>query len=215
MTNRQEKIRVWPEMVMQETLAAIIATIVLLLLSMFIDAPLEHIADPSTSTNPSKAPWYFLGLQELLVYFSPWVAGVLIPICILGSLAAIPYIDIKSMQSGDKSAYSMESIITIAFSGGMVLWVILTVTGVFLRGPNWRLQWLDGTPIGANTAVMPMAWLAPMIAAVYILSIVCKPARYRKHIRMVGLWRFFMAHSIVLGGLVVTVTIVLYTFLSL
>ena len=81
--NKKERVQVWPHLVIRETIAAIIAVILLIGLSMLVDAPLEEIADPSFSMNPSKAPWYFLGLQELLVYFTPWVAGVIIPVFVI------------------------------------------------------------------------------------------------------------------------------------
>jgi hypothetical protein len=213
-TQKSEKIKVWPEMVLWETLSAIIATIVLVLLSMYIDAPLESIADPSTSTNPSKAPWYFLGLQELLVYFSPWVAGVLIPTCILLALAAIPYIDIKGATTSDKEHYGLGKDIQAVFTGGLALWIMLTIIGVYLRGPNWQLQWPNGTPIGANAAVMPIGWLVPAIIAGYILFILLKANRFKEKIRRHGLLRCLLSHIMIISGLIVTIKISLYTVLS-
>lgn len=209
-----EKIKVWPEMVIKEALSAIIVTIVLLLMSMFIDAPLESIANPSLSANPSKAPWYFLGLQELLVYFPPWIAGVLIPTCIILGLAFIPYIDVKRNAKTENAYFALEKTIRIVFTSGMALWILLTITGVFLRGPNWRLQWPDGTPLGANSPVMPLDWLAPTIAACYILPVIFRLKRLRKNIQNVGLMRLLLSHAMVLGGLVVIIQIVLHSLLS-
>jgi hypothetical protein len=215
MTQKNDKIRVWPEMVLRETLAAVIATAALLLVSMYIDAPLESIADPAISPNPSKAPWYFLGLQELLVYFSPWIAGVLIPTCILLGLTAIPYIDVKGAFGADRVHYRLEKSVHAIFTGGLALWILLTITGVYLRGPNWRLQWPDGTPIGANTAVMPINWLAPAIAGWYILFIFLRLRSFRENVRRIGLLRCFLSHLMILGGLIISVKIFLYTVLSL
>src|SRR3990167_7072442 len=86
-----DKVQAWPGLLRMEGLVTLVAMIVLCVWSITIDAPLEEPANPSITPNPAKAPWYFLGLQELLVYFDPWIAGVLIPgFCILG-LMAIPY----------------------------------------------------------------------------------------------------------------------------
>ncbi len=202
-------------MVLRETLAAIIATAALILVSMYVDAPLESIADPATSPNPSKAPWYFLGLQELLVYFSPWIAGVLIPTCILLGLAAIPYLDVKGAPTADRIHYRLEKPIHAVFTGGLALWILLTITGVYLRGPNWRLQWPDGTPMGANAAVMPINWLVPAITGWYILFIFLRLRSFREKVKKIGLLRSFLSHLMILGGLIVTVKIFLYTGLSL
>ena len=214
MAQKNEKVKVWPEMVLWETLSAIIATIVLVLASMYIDAPLESIADPSTSTNPSKAPWYFLGLQELLVYFSPWVAGVLIPTCILLGLSAIPYIDIRGTEKSGKVNYCLEKNIMAVFTGGLVLWIMLTITGLFLRGPNWRLQWPNGTPMGADAAVISFPWLVPAIITGYILFVLLRIKRFRENIRKAGMLRCLLSHTMILSGLVVTIKISLFTLLS-
>ncbi len=96
--NKKEWVQVWPDLVLRETIATLIAVILLIGLSMLVDAPLEEIADPSFSMNPSKAPWYFLGLQELLVYFTPWIAGVAIPVFVIIGLMAIPYIDVGRQE---------------------------------------------------------------------------------------------------------------------
>ncbi len=201
-------------MVLREAFCAIVATILLLLVSMYIDAPLESIADPSTSTNPSKAPWYFLGLQELLVYFSPWVAGVLIPICIVLGLAAIPYIDIKGGDQKNSTSYPLENNMLAVFTGGMILWIVLTVMGVYLRGPNWRLQWPDGTPLGANIAVEPSGWLIPAILTGYFLLVLLRKKNILKSINRLGIPRIFIAHVMILSGLIVTIKIIFYTLLS-
>ena len=202
-------------MVLWETLSAIIATIILVLVSMYIDAPLESIADPSTSTNPSKAPWYFLGLQELLVYYSPWVAGVLIPTFILLSIAAFPYIDVKGATTSEKAQYGLEKNIKAVFTGGLALWIVLTIIGVYLRGPNWRLQWPNGNPIGTNAAVMPVDWLVPAIITCYILFIFLRLNKFRENIKSVGLLRCLLSHAMIISGLIVTIKISLYTVLSL
>ncbi|MBI5415861.1 MAG: hypothetical protein HZA29_03500, partial [Candidatus Omnitrophica bacterium] len=89
----KEKILVWPDLVFIELISLIICTTVLILWAIFLKAPLEGPANPTVSPNPSKAPWYFLGLQEMLVYFDPWIAGVLFPTVIIIGMMAIPYLD--------------------------------------------------------------------------------------------------------------------------
>ena len=74
--------------------------IVLVLISLFFNAPLEGLADPSHTPNPAKAPWYFLGLQELLHYFPPVVAGVLVPTLVVLALIVIPYFNINIEAAG-------------------------------------------------------------------------------------------------------------------
>jgi len=89
----KEKVLVWPDLVYIEFIALILCTVLLIVWSIILQAPLEEPANPTVSPNPSKAPWYFLGLQEMLVYFDPWIAGVLFPTVILVGMMAIPYLD--------------------------------------------------------------------------------------------------------------------------
>lgn len=91
MTEEDETVMTFPHLVVREALALEILLIGLGLLSLFYDAPLESLANPNKTPNPAKAPWYFLGLQELLHYFPPVVAGVLIPALAVIALVAIPY----------------------------------------------------------------------------------------------------------------------------
>ena len=88
--------------------------------------------------NPSKAPWYFLGLQEMLVYFDPWLAGVVLPSLIIVGLMAIPYIDTNPKGNGYYTFIERKAEITIFLFGFVVLWASLIVLGTFLRGPNWN-----------------------------------------------------------------------------
>lgn len=88
-----DTVQVWPHLVVIEFLGAIIITINLLLLSTLFNGPLEQIANPDKTPNPSKAPWYFLNLQELLLHMNPALAGVIVPTIALGLVAIIPYVD--------------------------------------------------------------------------------------------------------------------------
>jgi hypothetical protein len=88
--------------------------------------------------NPSKAPWYFLGLQEMLVYFDPWLAGVVLPGLIIVGLMAIPYIDTNPKGNGYYTFSERKAEITLFLFGFTILWSSLIVLGTFLRGPNWN-----------------------------------------------------------------------------
>src|SRR5262245_19637335 len=94
------RIHTWPYLVRLEFIAAIIVMVVMTVWSIVIDAPLEEPANPNKTPNPSKAPWYFLGLQEMLVYFDPWMAGVVLPSLIIVGLMVIPYIDTNTNGNG-------------------------------------------------------------------------------------------------------------------
>ena len=90
----EEQVQTYPEALFRATIAIELLTIALVIVSLFFDAPLEGIADPTNTPNPAKAPWYFLGLQELLHYFPPVVAGVLMPTLLIIALVVIPYFNI-------------------------------------------------------------------------------------------------------------------------
>ena len=133
-----EKTWVWPDLVYTELLAMVIGMIVLVVWSLLLKAPIEEPANPARTPNPSKAPWYFLGLQEMLVYFDPWLAGVVLPTLIIVGLMAIPYIDTNPRGNGYYSFRERKWEIGIFLYGFLVLWSFLIITGTFLRGPNWN-----------------------------------------------------------------------------
>jgi len=134
----EEKVFVWPDLVYTELLCVLLISIVLVAWSILIPAPLEEPANPQLTPNPSKAPWYFLGLQEILVYFDPWLAGVLIPTFIVIGLMAIPYIDPNPRGNGYYTFAERRYEIFIFLFGFVILWVLLIFQGTFLRGPNWN-----------------------------------------------------------------------------
>ncbi len=134
----QEKVLVFPYLIFIEFVTALFYSIGLVVWALFLKAPLEEPANPTISPNPSKAPWYFLGLQEMLVYFDPWIAGVLLPTFIILGLCALPYIDSNTKASGYYCFKPRRFAITMFLFGFWVLWILLIVTGTFLRGPNWN-----------------------------------------------------------------------------
>ncbi len=133
-----EKTWVWPDLVYTELLAMVIGMIILVVWSLLLKAPIEEPANPARTPNPSKAPWYFLGLQEMLVYFDPWLAGVVFPSLIIVGLMAIPYIDVNPKGNGYFTFKERRVEITLFLFGFLILWVTLVMLGTFLRGPNWN-----------------------------------------------------------------------------
>ncbi|MCX5972414.1 MAG: hypothetical protein DWI72_02625 [Candidatus Aquidulcis sp.] len=138
-----DTVMTWPHLLTIEFLSAVAMSIFLLLLGLFINAPLEELANPNVTPAVAKAPWYFLGLQELLAYFHPTVAGALTPAAVLVGSALIPYLDRRNLHSTKPSDRKLE--VTL-FS---VLWALgLTVTfiGIFFRGPGYAfvLPWSSG-----------------------------------------------------------------------
>ena len=133
-----DRVWVWPDLVYTELISLILCSVVLIVWSIFLKAPLEQPANPANTPNPSKAPWYFLGLQEMLVYFDPWLAGVVLPGLIIVGLICIPYIDKNPKGNGYYTFAERKAEITIFLFGFVVLWCSLIVLGTFLRGPNWN-----------------------------------------------------------------------------
>lgn len=133
-----EKVLVWPDLVYTELICMVALTAVLIFWAIALQAPLEEPASMVKTPNPSKAPWYFLGLQEMLVYFDPWMAGVVLPSLVVAGLMAIPYIDFNKSGNGYYTIDQRQfAYLTFQF-GFLVLWVTLIVMGTFLRGPNWN-----------------------------------------------------------------------------
>jgi hypothetical protein len=134
----EDKVLVWPDLVYTELICMVICTFVLVIWSVLLKAPLEQPASSAKAPNPSKAPWYFLGLQEMLVYYDPWMAGVVLPTMIIVGLIAIPYIDFNQKGNGYYSFNERKFAVTTFLIGFVVMWVTLIVLGTFLRGPNWN-----------------------------------------------------------------------------
>jgi hypothetical protein len=129
-TEVEDRIFTWPDLVFSEFICMVVLTVVLVVWSI--------VLNPALAPNPSKAPWYFLGLQEMLVYFDPWMAGVLLPGLIIVGLMAIPYIDTNPKGNGYFTFRERKVEISIFLFGWLVLWSQMIVIGTFLRGPNWN-----------------------------------------------------------------------------
>lgn len=144
----KDKVYVWPYLCRSEFICAIIIMLILSVWAIMLDAPLEEPSNPTETPNPSKAPWYFLALQEMLVYFDPWIAGVILPGLIIAGLISIPYIDINPKGKGYYTLKERPFAITTFCFGFLILWISLMVVGTFLRGPGWNLfaPWQEWDP---------------------------------------------------------------------
>jgi hypothetical protein len=137
-TDSSQKVFSWPDLVYVELICLVVVMAVMIVWSIVLKAPLEEPANPTDSPNPAKAPWYFLGLQEMLVYYDPWLAGVVLPSLIIVGLMAIPYMDTNPKGNGYFTFRERKSEITLFLLGFIVLWCTLIALGTFLRGPNWN-----------------------------------------------------------------------------
>lgn len=134
------ELHVWPYLVRVEFLATVIVTVILFVWSITLNAPLEEPANPNLTMNPSKAPWYFLGLQEMLVYFDPWIAGVVMPTIIMIGLMVFPYVDSNPLGNGYYTIKQRRFAIGM-FGAGFLMWITLIFIGTFVRGPGWIWFW--------------------------------------------------------------------------
>jgi hypothetical protein len=135
--DKDDKVLVWPDLVYTELICLVLATAGLIVWAIISKAPLEQPANPGYAPNPAKAPWYFLGLQEMLVYFDPWMAGVVYPGLIIVGLALMPIIDTNPRGNGYYTLRERPFAIVTWLFGFLILWVVLIFFGTFLRGPNW------------------------------------------------------------------------------
>ncbi|MDY7101753.1 MAG: menaquinol-cytochrome c reductase cytochrome b subunit [Actinomycetota bacterium] len=133
---RDDTVMVWPHLLVRHAVAALATLLLVLLIAVFVDAPLRSIANPQVTPNPEKAPWYFAALQELLAHFHPLVAGVLVPGAIIIGLFALPYID-----SSNLIRPRHRKVAVATFTTFVVIWIVLTLIGFMFRGPNWGWVW--------------------------------------------------------------------------
>ncbi len=136
-----DKVHTWPHLLAAEFVAALACTSFTFFFSIWVNAPLLELANPNQTPNPSKAPWYFLGLQELLTMFHPMIAGVTLPGVGLIVLIFAPYIDKNPSNKPEDRKFAI-SLMTVH----IMFWAVLVIIGSFFRGPgfNFTLPWRDG-----------------------------------------------------------------------
>src|SRR6202035_1667318 len=217
-TEVEDRIFTWPDLVFSEFIFMIVLTVVLVVWSIVLKAPLEDPANPALAPNPSKAPWYFLGLQEMLVYFDPWLAGVLLPGLIIVGLMAIPYIDTNPKGNGYYTFRERRVEIGIFLFGWLILWSQMIVIGTFLRGPNWNFfgpyEFWDITKVDPLTNVdlseyfwikllhtgLPGNWFVRELPGILLIGfyffalpvLLSKVKRLRRYYEKMGAPRFYI-----------------------
>jgi quinol-cytochrome oxidoreductase complex cytochrome b subunit len=144
----EEEVFTWPNLIFRELLLFLATVAVVLVLSIAFNAPLEEMANPVHPPNPAKAPWYFLGLQELVSYSAFW-GGVIVPALIVFALLLLPYLDRKRRGVGVWFSHERRLAIGV-FTFCLVTAVVLTVIGTAFRGPNWSFQ-IPWKPAAAAT----------------------------------------------------------------
>jgi menaquinol-cytochrome c reductase cytochrome b/c subunit len=131
-----ETVLTWPHLLRAEFVMASLISIVLIVTAALIPAPLEDMANAGVTPHVAKAPWYFLGLQEMLSYFNATVVGILFPPIYFIGIALIPYID-RSPYKATRD----RKLAWVFFMCLMVGGVIVTLIGSFFRGPGWNWVW--------------------------------------------------------------------------
>jgi quinol---cytochrome c reductase cytochrome c subunit, bacillus type len=133
---QEDKVNVWPHLLLREAVASFAVFAFITVFSVVVNAPLRELANSNLTPNPSKAPWYFLGLQELLRYFHPMVAGVTIPGIALVVLAAVPYFDRNPSMRPENRKLAI-----LMFTMFLMFWAVLVMAGSFFRGPSFEWVW--------------------------------------------------------------------------
>jgi hypothetical protein len=216
--DESDRVWVWPDLVYTELISLILCSVLLIIWSILLKAPLEQPANRSVTPNPSKAPWYFLGLQEMLVYFDPWLAGVVLPGLIIVGLMAIPYVDKNPKGNGYYTFAERKAEVTIFLFGFVILWSSLIVLGTFLRGPNWNFfgpfEYWDIHKLEALTNVnlseyiwvlglrqgLPSNWFVReifgillVLAYVFVLPVVLARGVFKQYYEKLGAPRYYVS----------------------
>jgi hypothetical protein len=208
-----EKVLCYPNMIFHELVLALGTMVFIWVWSILMNAPLEEAANGNLTPNPSRAPWYFLGLQELLVYFDPWIAGVLLPQFIVQGLIFLPYIDTNPEQQGYYS-YKGRQLEFWVMSIGFISWFLLIMVGSTMRGPSWQLympweSWLFHKPNPPDSWSFPL-WAGLLVLGGYFTVGMALPALlFREWAEEKGLIRYGIIVSHLLVMLAVPIKIIL------
>jgi hypothetical protein len=226
----------WPNLVWIILLMMLLLTVFFWCVSFLAYAPLEEMSEWAKTPNPAKAPWYFIGLQELLVYFDPWIAGVMLPNQILIGLILIPYVDVTPNEQGTYD-FSRRKFAVGFFTFGMIFWFLLIMTGQLLRGPSWQVYWpiidydlgsahwvregvalkeagskLKSLPLSVGLASIGIFAVVGMTLPVLVAKFMPKTSIVKKleeYLKMLGPIKYFVVQSHVLMMLGVVIKVVL------
>ena len=199
---KDDKVFTWPTLVAKEFLAAIFVTVGLLVYSYFTDAPLRELSNPGQAENPAKAPWYFLGLQEALVYFDPWFAGVALPSIIVVGLILIPYLDNNHKGNGYYCYKERKFSITV-FMAGYILWYIFIYISTALRGPFWAFfwpweKWTHDFPTPPPLHSLPLPLGVILVCGFYFLGMTIPALVKKDFFQKLGVIRYSLTMGLLL-----------------
>ena len=209
---------VYPGHVFKEFLAALACLLVLAWLGLLIDAPLDVSADPDFTPNPAKAPWYFLGFQELLLYFDPWLAGVVIPFVIIAGLILVPLLDADRQGEG-RYAFRSRIWAVLPFTAGLLFLVLLTAMAAWFRGSNWDWywpwqDWAMAKPARTDFRSLPN-WLGlSLIGIYYLLGMLLPVAFWRRRFEQWGRLRYSAYFFLALTMAAIVIKILLRLLLN-
>ena len=199
-----EKVLCYPNMIFHELVLCMATVVFIWIWSVLMNAPLEEAANGNLTPNPSRAPWYFLGLQELLVYFDPWIAGVLLPQFIVQGLIILPYIDTNPEQQGYYS-YKGRQLEFWVMSIGFIMWFLLILVGSTMRGPSWQLympweSWLDHKPNAPDFWNFPLPIGLLVIGGYFAVGLALPMVLFKEWVEEKGLIRYgtIMVHLLVM-----------------
>lgn len=204
--NDEQEVPVFPHLVFKELLCMIAIVAGLLLWSMASNAPLRELANLTMTENPAKAPWYFVGLQELLVYFDPWIAGVMLPTTIILGLMLVPYLDSHPEGSGQYGFVSRK-FASFNFIFGFAMWWLLIMIGQLLRGPGWQIympweSWAVHKPVPDTKLWSFGPALGPAAIVAYFGLGLIIPALFKRE--------FFTNRGLIKYAIVMVLTLTMY-----
>ncbi len=213
-----EKVLCYPNMIFHELVLCLGTLVVIWAWSIIMDAPLEEAANPNLTPNPSRAPWYFLGLQELLVYFDPWIAGVLLPQFIVQGLIILPYVDTNPEQQGYYS-YRGRELEFWVMSSGFIMWFVLIMVGSTMRGPSWQFylpweSWLEHKADASSTQNLPFSVGLLLFGGYFTVGMALPGLIFREWFEEKGIIRYSIIVSHLLVMLAVPIKMILRLFFN-
>ena len=166
----EEMVMTVPNLVVREIIAFQVMVIVLALISLLFNAPLEWIANPEHTPNPAKAPWYFLGLQELLHYFPPIVAGVILPTLVIIALIVIPYFPVNIKREGLWKAHPVQTLMVLLISVAVVSVILLVYNVYAMVIPTWVITLFMILPYKSKRETGLIGWLGTRSLSWWVMT---------------------------------------------